>query len=63
MVGIYSVAMDVIAIDNDVALVDPHPKDDAKSFGNVLATPGYPPLNVNRHLYGIDDTGKLHFEA
>ena len=57
---VHSIPEDVIAIDDDVALVDADAKDDAAVLGNVDVPLLHGRLQVHGAVHRVDRAGKLH---
>ena len=54
-----AVAIDVVALDDDVAEIDADAKPDLPRFGGALIAIGHPALDHGSTLDGIDDAGEL----
>ncbi len=60
---IHSVAEDVVAVDDDVAEIDPDPEVDAPVFGDFGIAVDHRPLDLDGAADRIDDAGKLDQHA
>ena len=58
-----TVAIDVAAVGDDVAEVDPDAKGDAFVFGRLGVAVDHRPLDLDRATHRIDDAGKFHQHA
>jgi len=58
-----AVAIDVVAIDNDIADIDPHAKFDAPIGDNLLIANGHAALHIDGTTHRIDDRGELDQHA
>ena len=60
---IYSVAIDIVSFNNNVAEIDAKAKPDLPSFGYTLVVPGHFPLDRRSTLDSIHDAGELDERA
>jgi len=61
--NIDAVAEDVVAIDDDVADIDPDAEDDARVLGHACIAADHAALDYHRAPDRIDDTGKFDQRA
>jgi hypothetical protein len=60
---VHAIAVDVVAVDDDVAEVDAHAEFDAGSFRHFCISLGHSVLDLYGAAQGIHDTGKLDKHA
>jgi hypothetical protein len=54
-----AVAIEIFAVDDDVAERDPYPELDLSVFGRSDISTCHPPLNFGRTSHSVDDASKL----
>ena len=60
---VHAVAVDVVALDDDVAEVDTDAKANALVLGNARLAPGHGALDLDGALHGVDHARELHQRA